>query len=82
MTTMAIPRGRPAIVIPASLAAAFLVGLVAQRVAAEGWKDLAALAAAWVALYPIPRLKPKIPWWWHWMQGTFILLGAWLVLRA
>lgn len=81
MMPMVIPRGRPAIVIPASFAAAFLVGFLAQRLAPPGWKDLAVLVAAWAALYPIPRLKPKIPWWWHWMQGVFILLGAWLVLR-
>jgi hypothetical protein len=69
-------------VIPASLGAAFVVGLLAQRLAPAGWKEATALGAAWVALYPIPRLKPKIPWWWHWVQGLFIMLGALMVLRA
>ena len=79
--SMVIPRGRPAIVVPASLTAAFVVALVVQRLAPTGWNDLAAIAAAWAALYPIPRLKPDIPGWWHWVQGIFVVLGAWLVLR-
>ncbi len=79
---MDIPRGRPAYVIPASLTAALIAGFLAQHVAPEGWKDAAGLSAAWVALYPIPRLRPKIPWWWHWMQGAFIMLGFWIVTRS
>jgi hypothetical protein len=82
MMRISIPRGRPAIVIPASFVAAFLAGFAAQRIAPEGWKDLAAIVAVWIAFYPIPRLKPKIPWWWHWVQGVFILLGAWFVLHS
>lgn len=77
-----IPRGRPAIVIPASLTAATVAGLIAQRLAPAGMGDAAALCAAWIALYPIPRLKPTIPWWMHWAQGVGILLGFWLVTRA
>jgi hypothetical protein len=79
---MAIPRGRPLFVIPASLTASFVAGLLAQRVAPAGWGDAAAMCAAWAALYPIPRLIPKIPWWWHWMQGVFIMLGFWFVTRS
>ena len=56
--------------------------LIAQRLAPQQYADLAAVCAAWIAFYPIPRLKPKIPRWWHWMQGVFIVLGFWYVTRA
>jgi hypothetical protein len=72
----------PAFVIPASFALAALAGYTAHRLAPSNVADLAALCAAWVAFYPIPRLKPRIPWWNHWLQGIFILLGFWLVTRS
>ena len=72
---------RPTFVIPASFALAFVAGSAAQRLAPPKYADLAALCAAWVAFYPIPRLKPRIPWWWHWVQGVFILLGFWFVTQ-
>jgi hypothetical protein len=72
---------RPRFVIPLSFGMAAVAGFIAQRLAPVGYGDLAAMCAAWIAFYPIPRLKPKIPWWMHWVQGAFILLGAWLVTR-
>ena len=72
-----IPRGHPAVVIPATLAVATFAALTAER---RGG-DLGAFVVAWIALYPIPRLNPRIPWWLHWVEGAFILLGSWLVTR-
>jgi hypothetical protein len=85
-TTPAPPaRGlmsRPAFVIPASFALAAVAGLTAERLAPPDVADLAAVCAVWVALYPISRLKPRIPWWNHWLQGIVIVFVFWLVTRA
>ena len=68
---------RPAVVIPLSFVLAFIAVTVVQRVVPSGWKDTAALCAAWISFYPISRLKPNIPWWWHWVEGAFIGIGFW-----
>jgi len=73
---------RPAFVIPASFALAAVAGFTAEHLAPPNIADLVAVCAVWVALYPIPRLKPKIPWWNHWLQGAFILFGFWLMTRS
>lgn len=85
ISTTPQPRGlmsRPMFVIPASFALAGVAGLAAQRLAPPDYADFAAVCAIWVALYPIPRLKPRIPWWNHWLQGVFILFGFWLITRG
>ena len=74
-------RGRPIVVIPLSLLAAVAAALIAQRLAPANMTDMAMLGAAWIALSPIPWLKRSVPWWRHWMQGVFILLGAWFVMH-
>ena len=74
-------RGRPAIVIPLSLLGAAAAALIAQRLAPPRVADMAMLCAAWIALYPISWLKRSIPWWRHWVQGAFILLGAWFAMK-
>jgi hypothetical protein len=74
-------RGRPAVVVPLSLAAAAAAALAAKRLAPPHAGDLATFCAAWIALYPIPWLKRSIPWWRHWIQGAFILLGAWFAMH-
>ena len=73
-------RGRPAIVIPLSLAAAAAAALIAQRLAPPRVADLAMIGVAWIALSPIPWLKRSVPWWRHWVQGAFIMLGAWFAI--
>jgi len=85
LTASVNPRplmSRPAFVIPLSFAMAAVAALLAERLAPPRLADLAAVCAAWIAFYPIPRLKPKIPWWWPWVQGVFIVLGFWLVTRS
>jgi hypothetical protein len=70
---------RPAFVIPASFALAAVAGLTAERLAPS---NIADLGAVWAALYPIPRLKPGIPWWNHWLQGVVIVFVFWLMTRV
>lgn len=79
------PRGlmsRPMFVIPATFALAGVAGLAAQHLAPPDYADFAAVCAIWVALYPIPRLKPRIPWWNHWLQGVVIIFAFWLMTRG
>lgn len=73
---------RPAFVIPATFALAGVAGLVAEHLAPPNVADLVTVCAVWVALYPIPRLKPRIPWWNHWLQGVVILFAFWLMTRG
>jgi len=73
---------RPAFVIPASFALAGVAGLAAERLAPPDVADLVAVCVIWAALYPIPRLKPRIPWWNHWLQGVVILFAFWLMTRG
>jgi hypothetical protein len=75
---MPVPRGRPAVVIPASLALALAAALSTEHLAPTRLADAVAICVAWGALYPISRLKPSIPWWMHWVQGMVIFLGFWL----
>lgn len=81
-TTARRLTSRPAFVIPASFALAGAVGLIAERLAPPNVADLVAVCVIWAALYPIPRLKPRIPWWNHWLQGIVIVFAFWLMTRG
>ena len=70
---------RPGLVFPLSFGMAFIGALLAERFVPPQYADLSAICLAWAAFYPIPRLKPKIPWWWHWMQGAVIVFAFWFV---
>lgn len=73
---------RPMFVIPASFALAGVAGLAAERLAPENVADFVTVCVVWIALYPIPRLKPRIPWWNHWLQGVVVLFAFWLMTRG
>lgn len=73
---------RPAFVIPASLGLAGIAGILAERLAPPNLADLVAISVIWICQYPIPRLKPNIPWWNHWLQGVVILFAFWLMTHA
>jgi hypothetical protein len=40
----------------------------------------AAFCAAWIALFPLARLNPKVPHWAHWARGAFVLIVLWLTI--
>ena len=73
---------RPTFVFPLSFGVAGAAALLAERLSPPRYADLVAVCVAWIAFYPIPRLKPTIPWWLHWVQGVFIVFGFWLVTHG
>ncbi|MCA1649407.1 MAG: hypothetical protein LC753_03720 [Acidobacteria bacterium] len=70
------------VVIAGSFGAAAIAAFTAYALAPPAMADIAAVCAIWVALSPFRASIRESPWWMHWVQGAFILLGFWIVTRA
>jgi hypothetical protein len=69
------------LVVIGSFTLAAVAGLSVQEIVPDRGRDISMLCAVWVALYPIPCLNRRIPWWQHWLQGLLILIAFLAVTR-